>query len=405
MEHLTEQLEAIKAAQERLKGILLPTSLIESEFFSAKSDNQIFLKPENLQRTGSFKVRGAYNKIAQLTEEERAKGIVTASAGNHAQGVAYAAQQFKCPCTIVMPEVTPLLKIEAAKEKGAQVEIHGQVYDEAYERAMAIAEERGATFVHAYDDEAVFHGQGTISLELLEEMPDLDMIIVPIGGGGLIAGIALAAKALKPSIKVIGVEPEGAASMKTSISAGHTIDLKMICTCAEGVAVRKVGEKTFPICERLVDEIITVPERDIMKHVVILLEKHKLAVEASGVLPLAALPYLSVKYKKIACLMTGGNIDMVTLSSMINKGLVDRGRILAFSVDLLDRPGQLQSIVSILAQERANVISLHHDVFKSDDPWRNRIALEVTVETNGHGHIAELLKVLESNGYFVKRLY
>lgn len=401
---LTTHLENIEIAKTNLKAVLDPTPLIYSDYFSGQFSNHIYLKPENLQRTGAFKIRGAYNRIANLTEEERKKGIVTASAGNHAQGVSYATRAFGCPCTIVMPENTPLIKIESAREKGANIVLFGTSYDEAYKHATALAKETAGTFVHAYNDYGVICGQGTIALEMLEENPDLDEIIVPIGGGGLIAGIALAAKALKPSIRIIGVEPEGASGMSQSLNKGEVITLTRCQTCAEGVAVSKVGDLTLEIVKDYVDGIITVPEEDIMEAVLLLLERHKLVAEASGVLPLAALKHLNTRNKNVGCVISGGNIDMVTISSMINTGLVTRGRIFAFTVELPDKPGELLEIATILSNLRANVIALDHNQFKATDRYQ-KVLLEVTAETNGEKHIKEIMDALKERGYEIKRSY
>lgn len=405
MINLEEELKAIQEAKERIAPVLLPTRMITSEYYSQVYGNQVFLKPENLQRTGSFKLRGAFNMISRLSEDDRNRGIVTASAGNHAQGVGYSGQYYHCPCTIVMPETTPLLKIDSAREKGAKVVLFGQNYDAAYCKAMEIAKQEGQTFVHAYNMEDVYRGQGTIGLELLEENPDLDIVLVPIGGGGLISGVAMALKALKPSIRVVGVEAEGAASMKGSMAVGEVVTLESLSTCAEGVAVRTVGDKTFEICDRYVDEIVTVSEREIMESVVILMERHKLVVETSGALSVAALRKISCKRKNIACLLTGGNIDMVTISSLITKGLVSRGRILCFNVELNDSPGQLHRISGILCETGANVIALQHDQLKVPELWGNRVVLEVTVETNGHEHIANIITLLREAGYSPHRVY
>ena len=401
---LEKHLSEIQKAADRLKGVAAETPLMYSTYFSKESGNQIWIKPENLQNTGSFKLRGAYNRISQLTEEERSHGIVTASAGNHAQGIAYAAQHYGCPCTIVMPEVTPLIKIKSAQEKGANVVIHGENYDQAYRKALEVAVETGGLFIHAYDDYGVLCGQGTIALEILKENPDLDEILVPVGGGGLISVVALAAKAMKPDIRITGVEPEGAASMKFSLERGKVTPLPKVSTCAEGVAVGEVGETTFDIVQKYVDGIITVNETEIMEAVLLLLEKHKLVAEASGALPLAALRHLNSCNKKVGCVISGGNIDMVTISSMIRSGLVTSGRIFAFSVELPDAPGQLLLIAKILADQRANIIGLDHNQFKAKDRF-NRVVLEVTAETNGHEHVAQIIKALEEHGFEIKRQY
>lgn len=397
-------LEFIRKAAENLDGVTNRTELIHSDYFSREYANDVWLKPENLQRTGSFKIRGAYNKIANLSDEERARGIITASAGNHAQGVAYAAHHFACPCTIVMPQVTPLIKVESAREKGAEVMIYGAQYDDAYQKAMELVKERGMTFVHAYDDEDVIAGQGTIGLEILDALPEVDEIYVPIGGGGLISGVALAAKALKPDVRIVGVEPEGAASMSYSLAEGRVTPLVSCHTCAEGVAVRKVGDRTFAYAQDLVDAVITVPEADIMEAVLMLIERHKIVAEASGAVTIAALKKATSYRKKIACLITGGNIDMVTISSMINSGLVSRGRIFAFTVELSDSPGQLLAVAQILAEVGANVIGLEHNQFKATDRY-SKVQLEVTAETNGHAHIERVMQAFRDKGYDPIRSY
>lgn len=403
-EALQQHLSEIEKAAERLKGVAAETPMIHSTYFSQESGNDIWIKPENLQNTGSFKLRGAYNRISQLTEEERARGIVTASAGNHAQGVAYAAQHYGCPCTIIMPEVTPLIKIKSAKEKGANVVIYGENYDQAYRRALEVAVETGGLFIHAYDDYGVICGQGTIAYEMLKENPDLDEILVPVGGGGLISGVALAAKAMKPDIRITGVEPEGAASMKLSLDRGKVTPFGKLSTCAEGVAVSEVGQNTFKYVSEYVDGIITVNETEIMEAVLSLLEKHKLVAEASGALPFAALKHLNSCNKKVGCVISGGNIDMVTISSMIRSGLVTSGRIFAFSVELPDAPGQLLLVAKTISELSGNIIGLDHNQFKAKDRF-NRVVLEVTVETNGHEHVAQIIKALEDKGFEIHRQY
>lgn len=401
---LAEHLANIQEAAAHLDGVLDPTPLINSRFFSQEYGNHVYIKPENLQKTGAFKIRGAYNKIANMPEADRQKGIITASAGNHAQGVAYSAQEAGVKATIVMPVITPLIKVESAREKGAEILLYGNYYDEAYQKAVELATEHDYTFVHAYNDYDVICGQGTIALEILAENPDIDELLVPVGGGGLIAGIALAAKAIKPNIRVIGVEPVKAASMNRSIEAGQVVTLDSCNTCAEGVAVKRVGDIGYDIVSQYVDGIIEVSEEDIMEGVLMLLEKHKIIAEASGALPLAALKHLNSRNKNIACVVTGGNIDMVTISSMINSGLVSRGRIFAFTVDLPDTPGQLLEIARILTEHRANVIQLDHNQFKATDRYAN-VQLEVTVETNGHDHIAAIIASLEAVGFEIVRIY
>ena len=400
-----DHLADVRRAAERLQGVLLPTNLIHSSFFSSEYNCDVYIKPENLQRTGSFKIRGAYNKISSLSEEEKSRGIIAASAGNHAQGCAISARQGGVKATIVMPNVTPLLKIEATKSYGADVVISGDVFDEAYDKAVQLANEHGYTFIHPFDDYDVICGQGTIALEALAELPDADEILVPIGGGGLAAGIAMAAKAIKPDIKVIGIEPLGAMSMKKSLEQGHPATLDTLKTCAEGVAVRRPGDLTFALCREYIDEIITVSEKDIMEAFLLTLEKHKLVAETAGVIPLAAVKKRAAAGKKIICPISGGNIDMVTISSIINQGMISRGRIMCFSVELPDKPWQLVKVASLLADHNANVIELQHNQFKAIDRYSNKVVLEVTVETNGHQHIQEVLSALEDEGLAVKRIY
>ncbi|MGI6765256.1 MAG: threonine ammonia-lyase [Anaerovoracaceae bacterium] len=395
----------IERAAENLKPILLDTPLIRSDFFSEEYSCNVYLKPENLQRTGSFKIRGAFNKIANLTEEERNHGVISSSAGNHAQGVAYSAKEKGIPATIVMPNVTPLLKVDATKAFGAKVILHGDVYDEAYRHAMELSEREGYTFIHPFDDYDVICGQGTIGLEILKELPDIDEILVPIGGGGLIAGIALAIKTLKPSVKIIGVVPMGAMAMKISLEEGQVTRLASLKTVAEGVAVKQPGDLSFAITKKYVDDIIAVSEKEIMEAVLLVIEKHKMVAETAGAIPLAGLRKRAEKGKNIVCLITGGNIDVLTISEIINQGLITRGRIMCFSVELPDKPGQLVRVAQVLADHGANVIELQHNQFKAIDRYSNKVLLEVTVETNGHEHIIEILDVLEDNNFSVTRVY
>jgi threonine dehydratase len=397
--------ENIKKARENLKGIIKETSLIYSDFYSRENKCNVYLKPENFQATGSFKIRGAYNKIVNLTEEECRKGIICASAGNHAQGVAFSAQQRGVKSTIVMPNVTPLLKIDGTREYGSEVVIHGDVFDESNSKALELAEEHGYTFVHPFDDYDVICGQGTIGLEILDELDNVDEILVPIGGGGLISGIALAVKSVKSQVKVIGVVPVGAMSMKISIDEGQVTRLATVKTSAEGVAVKQPGYLSYAVTKQYVDEIITVSEKDIMEAVLLLLEKHKMIAETAGVVPLAGLRKRAKPGKNIVCLISGGNIDVVTISSIINQGLISRGRIMCFTVDLPDKPGQLVKVAQILAELGANVIELEHNQFKAIDRYSNKVALEVTVETNGPSHIKQVLEALEDNNFEVRRVY
>ncbi|MDR0851096.1 MAG: threonine ammonia-lyase [Clostridiales Family XIII bacterium] len=395
----------IRKAAETLHGVIKPTPPIRSDFYSEEYDCEVFIKPEHLQTTGSFKIRGAYNKIANLPEAELARGVIAASAGNHAQGVAYSAKARGTNASIVMPNITPLLKVDATKSYGAEVILHGDVYDESYSFAIDMAQRQNLVFVHPFDDYDIVCGQGTIGLELLDEIEDIDEILVPIGGGGLIGGIALAVKALKPEIKIIGVVPEGATSMKISLEEGRINRLAAVKTAAEGVAVRQPGDLTFAIAQKYVDGVVTVSEKDIMENVLLTLEKHKFVAETAGVIPLAGLKKRAKPGRRIVCLMSGGNIDTVTISSIINQGMISRGRIMCFSVELPDRPGQLVKVATLLADNGANVIELEHNQFKAIDRYSNKVLLEVTVETNGHGHIKQVLDALEDSGFGVTRIY
>ncbi len=396
--------ESILDADLRLKGILDQTDLIYSDFFSTESNNRVYIKPENLQKTGTFKIRGAYNKLAQLNEEERKSGVITASAGNHAQGVAYAASLMGTCATIVMPTTTPLIKINATKNYGAEVVLYGDSYDDAYAHALDLQTRRGATMVHPFNDYDVIAGQGTIGKEILDQLPSADIILVPVGGGGLISGIGAYMKSVNPSCRVIGVEPEGAMSMKNALDQGEIVRLISVHTVADGVAVKAVGEKTFEIAKQVVDEMVAVSDYEIMDAFLMLLEKHKIVSENSGALSLAAIKKLNVKNKTIVSVLSGGNIDVVTVSAMINKGLTKRGRIFCFSVDLPDTPGQLLTISQILSDHKANVIKLDHNQFMNFDRF-NHVQLQVTVETNGHEHINNIVHGLNHVGYVVKQVY
>lgn len=390
-------------ARERLNTVITKTKLIYSNIFSNETGNDVYIKPENLQRTGAFKIRGAYNKIAKLTEEEKKRGVIAASAGNHAQGVALAAQKLGIKAVIVMPKHTPLIKVEATKRYGADVILTGEVYDEAYEYAKKLQEKEEYTFVHPFDDEDVIEGQGTIALEVLDELPNADIILVPIGGGGLISGIASAAKLKNPLIKIIGVEPEGAASALEARKNKHVVELAEANTIADGTAVKKIGEITFDYIEKYVDDIVTVSDYELMAAFLILVEKHKIVAENSGILSVAGLKKLNVKGKKIISIISGGNIDVLTISSMINKGLIARGRIFTFAVDLPDKPGQLVAVSQILSKQNANVIRLEHNQFKNLDRF-HEVELQVTVETNGEEHINKITEEFKKRGYRIKRL-
>ncbi|MBU3202028.1 threonine ammonia-lyase [Clostridium estertheticum] len=394
----------IQKAQANLKGVTLKTGLIYSDVFSNESGNSVYIKPENLQITGAFKLRGAYNKLCSLTSSERERGVIASSAGNHAQGVAYSAQKLGILATIVMPKTTPLIKVEATKSYGANVILIGDCYDDAYAEAKRLEKEHNYVFVHPFDDLDVMYGQGTIACEIIEEIKDIDCILVPVGGGGLIAGIALAAKALNPNIKIIGVEPEGAKAMKDSIDCKKVVHLETVCTIADGVAVKKPGDLSFEIIRNYVDEIVTVSDFDIMESFLLLLEKHKLIAEASGALSFAGLKKIKERGKKVACVLSGGNIDVVTISSMIDKGLVSRGRLFCFSLEMSDIPGELVKVSTILASANANVVKLDHNQFKTNDRFM-QVQLEITVETNGHDHVDAIINALGKEGYKVNKIY
>jgi len=398
--HLSE----IQKAQANLKGVSIKTALIYSDVFSNESGNSVYIKPENLQITGAFKIRGAYNKLCSLTPSERKRGVIASSAGNHAQGVAYSAEKLGISATIVMPKTTPLIKVEATKNYGATVILFGDCYDEAYTQAKKLEKENNYVFVHPFDDLDVMYGQGTIACEILDEIEDIDCILVPVGGGGLIGGIALAAKALKPNIKIIGVEPEGAKAMKESMDCKKIVNLETVRTIADGVAVKKPGNLTFEIIRNYVDEIVTVSDFDIMESFLLLLEKHKLIAEASGALSFAGLKKIKEKGKNVACVLSGGNIDVVTISSMIDRGLVSRGRLFCFSIELLDKPGELVKVSTILSKVNANVVKLDHNQFKTNDRFM-QVQLEITVETNGHNHVNTIINELNKNGYIVNKIY
>ena len=397
------KLEAFIKAKKNLSKVLLETHLIYSPIFSKESGNKVFIKPENLQKTGSFKIRGAYNKISNLTDAEKKRGVIASSAGNHAQGVAYGAKESGIKAVIVMPKSTPLIKVESTKQYGAEVILHGDVYDDAYKKAKELEEKEGYVFVHPFNDEDVLDGQGTIALEILEELPETDIILVPIGGGGLISGIACAAKILKPEIKIIGVEPEGAASAYEAIKENKVVELKEANTIADGTAVKKIGDLNFEYIKKYVDEIITVSDYELMEAFLLLVEKHKIIAENSGILSIAATKKLKEKDKKVVSVISGGNIDVLMISSMINKGLIRRDRIFNFSLNIPDKPGELAKVVDLIAELGANVVKLEHNQFKNLSRFKD-VELQVTVETNGSEHIKNLVQTFEEKGYEVIKI-
>ena len=395
----------IYRAAKQLEGITVKTGLIRSDFFSEACGNEVYIKPENLQHTGAFKLRGAYNRISQLTKEEQAKGVITASAGNHAQGVAFAAQKLGVKAVICMPATTPILKVEATRAYGAEVVLHGDSFDDAYAHSLTLQKKHGYVYIHPFNDREVLLGQGTTALEIIDALKDVDAILVPIGGGGFASGVALATKLVNPGVKVIGVEPENAACMKAALDAGKIVSLKSSDTVADGCAVKTAGDLTFAFCRKYLDDIITVSEMEIMGALLSLIEKHKLIAEGAGVLSLAALPKLPFRKKKIAAIVSGGNIDISTISALINKALIARGRVFCFSVQLPDKPGQLLKVSQVLADENANVIKLDHNQAKVTDSFK-KVILEVTVETHNHAHIDRILKALEKNGFHdIEQIY
>ena len=394
------KLQDFTTAREHLQKVLLPTHLIYSPIFSEESGNQIYIKPENLQKTGAFKIRGAYNKINKLTEEEKKRGVIASSAGNHAQGVAYAARELGIKAVIVMPKTTPLIKVQSTKKYGAEVVLYGDVYDDAYQKAKELEAQEGYVFVHPFDDIDVLEGQGTIALEILEEMPDAEVIVVPIGGGGLISGIAAAAKMIKPDIKIIGVEPSGAASATEALKKNKVVTLPEANTIADGTAVKRIGDLTFNCIKQYVDEVVTVDDYELTEAFLLLAEKHKIIAENSGILPLAALKKLSERRKKVVPVVSGGNIDVLMISSMIGKGLISRDRIFNFAVSIPDRPGELAKITHIIADVGANIVKLAHNQFKNLSRFRDKEVL-ITVETNGTDHIQALVEAFAAKGYEV----
>jgi threonine ammonia-lyase len=394
------KLQDFTTARENLQKVLLPTHLIYSPIFSEESGNKIFIKPENLQKTGAFKIRGAYNKIHKLSEEEKRRGVIASSAGNHAQGVAYAARELGIKAVIVMPKTTPLIKVEFTKKYGAEVILYGDVYDDAYQKAKELEAQEGYVFVHPFNDADVLEGQGTIALEILEELPQTELIVVPIGGGGLISGIACAAKQLKPDIKIIGVEPSGAASATEALKKNKIITLPEANTIADGTAVKRIGELNFQYIKEYVDEVVTVDDYELTEAFLLLVEKHKIIAENSGILPMAALKKLTDRGKHIVPVVSGGNIDVLMISSMISKGLVSRDRIFNFAVSIPDRPGELAKVTQIIGQVGANVVKLSHNQFKNLSRFRDKELL-ITVETNGTAHIQRLIEAFAEKGYTI----
>ena len=395
MEELS--LKKFEEAAEKVKEATLPTNLVYSEYFSAQTGNKVYLKPENMQYTGAYKVRGAYYKISTMSEDARKKGLITASAGNHAQGVAFAAKKYGVKATVVMPTTTPLIKVNRTKGYGAKVILYGNVYDESCEYAIKLANEKGLTFVHPFDDLDVATGQGSIAMEIIKELPTVDYILVPIGGGVLATGVSALAKLLNPNIKVIGVEPAGANCLQASFEAGKVVTLPTVNTIADGTAVKTPGSKLFPYLQKNLDDVIAVEDEDLIVAFLDMVENHKMIVENSGLLTVAALKQLNVKDKKIVSILSGGNMDVITMSSVVQQGLVQRSRIFTVSVLLPDKPGELVKVASIIAQANGNVIKLEHNQFVSINR-KATVELRITIEAFGHEHKEEIVSELEKAG-------
>ena len=380
-------LEDFKAARSVLAGVIADTHI----------------KPENMQVTGAYKIRGAYYKISTLTPEEKARGLITASAGNHAQGVAYAAQAAGVKATVVMPTTTPLVKVNNTKDYGANVILHGAVFDDAAELASQLAEAEGYTYIHPFNDPILATGQGTIAYEIFSDLPEVDIILVPVGGGGLAAGVASLAKLLNPNVKVIGVEPTGAASMKASLEAGHVVSLDRVETIADGVAVKTPGDKIFPYVQQNLDGILTIEDRELVDAFLDMMEKHKMIVENAGLLSIAALAHLDCTGKNVVSVLSGGNMDVITVSSLVQHGLVSRGRVFTFSVQLPDRPGELVRVAEIVAEQNGNIIRLEHNQFVNINR-QSGVELRVTLEAFGHVHKQEIIKAVKDGGYDVREV-
>ena len=396
-------LEDFKAARSVLAGVIADTHLVHSVVFSKATGNHVYIKPENMQVTGAYKIRGAYYKISTLTPEEKARGLITASAGNHAQGVAYAAQAAGVKATVVMPTTTPLVKVNNTKDYGANVILHGAVFDDAAELASQLAEAEGYTYIHPFNDPILATGQGTIAYEIFSDLPEVDIILVPVGGGGLAAGVASLAKLLNPNVKVIGVEPTGAASMKASLEAGHVVSLDRVETIADGVAVKTPGDKIFPYVQQNLDGILTIEDRELVDAFLDMMEKHKMIVENAGLLSIAALAHLDCTGKNVVSVLSGGNMDVITVSSLVQHGLVSRGRVFTFSVQLPDRPGELVRVAEIVAEQNGNIIRLEHNQFVNINR-QSGVELRVTLEAFGHVHKQEIIKAVKDGGYDVREV-
>ena len=391
-------LEAFEQASEIVRKVTNDTSLIYSDYFSSVSGNKVYLKPENMQATGAYKIRGAYYKISTMSKEERARGLITASAGNHAQGVAYAAKKYGCKATIVMPTTTPLIKVNRTRSYGAEVILKGDVYDESCSYALQLAEEQGLTFVHPFDDPTVATGQGTIMMEIFKDLPLVEYVLVPVGGGGLATGVSTLAKLLNPNIKVIAVEPAGAACLKASMEQGKVVTLPVVSTIADGTAVKTPGDQVFPYLMKNVDEIITVEDDELIVAFLDMVENHKMIVENSGLLTVAALKHLKCRDKRVVSVLSGGNMDVITMSSVVQHGLIQRDRIFTFSVMLPDKPGALVRVATLIAENQGNVIRLDHNQFVSTN--RNAaVKLTITLEAFGTEHKEKIMRAVQDAGY------
>ena len=396
-------LEDFKAARSVLAGVLADTHLVHSTALSKATGNQVYIKPENMQVTGAYKIRGAYYKISTLSQEEKERGLITASAGNHAQGVAYAAQAAGVKATVVMPTTTPLVKVNNTKDYGAQVILHGAVFDDAAELAGRLSQSEGYTYIHPFNDPVLATGQGTIAYEIFSDLPDVDIILVPVGGGGLASGVATLTKLLNPNVKIIGVEPTGAASMKASLEAGHIVTLDKVETIADGVAVKTPGDKIFPYIQQNLDGIITIDDNELVDAFLDMMEKHKMIVENAGLLSIAALNHLDCQGKNVVSVLSGGNMDVITVSSLVQHGLVSRGRVFTFSVQLPDRPGELVRVAERVAELNGNIIRLDHNQFVNINR-QSGVELRVTLEAFGLVHKREILDALRQAGYDVKEV-
>ena len=396
-------LEDFKAARSVLAGVLADTHLVHSTALSKATGNQVYIKPENMQVTGAYKIRGAYYKISTLSQEEKERGLITASAGNHAQGVAYAAQAAGVKATVVMPTTTPLVKVNNTKDYGAQVILHGAVFDDAAELAGRLSQSEGYTYIHPFNDPVLATGQGTIAYEIFSDLPDVDIILVPVGGGGLASGVATLTKLLNPNVQVIGVEPTGAASMKASLEAGHIVTLDKVDTIADGVAVKTPGDKIFPYIQKNLDGIITIDDHELVDAFLDMMEKHKMIVENAGLLSIAALSHLDCQGKNMVSVLSGGNMDVITVSSLVQHGLVSRGRVFTFSVQLPDRPGELVRVAERVAELNGNIIRLDHNQFVNINR-QSGVELRVTLEAFGLVHKGEILDALRQAGYDVKEV-